>query len=653
MIIRYAPTAGPERILTADTDAVTVGRGSRGHPVELDLTPDMQVSHMHARISLQDGAFWLEDLNSRNGTWVNGVRIQEKTRLVETDRVQIGQTRIRLETETAPIQAVTAPTPIPAEALPEMTPTPLDLPAVPDPAAAPPSQSAEEDEFADISRDYADDPPGQLGLESQPAAQDPEPVAPAIESAIEIDAEEPAVEPAIAVDAEEPAVEPAIAVDAEEPASLDPDPERAEPDGILASVLNSGEHPSVLIMPASEERQGEALEATRGRLIAFYNLGAALGMAHDLDSIGETIVKHLVEAIPGAHRGALLLKDGRKLLLKAHVPGGDPGASLSLAMRAMETREGFIWKDGLPWASDPSESIILSGTRSAMYAPMVWGGDPLGVVCVDNIANPNAFDEDDLRLLMAMANHAAMFVKNHHLQTELRHEAALRSSLLRQFSPRIAERLLQERGRLRLGGERANPVTILVSDVRGFTATSAKLDPDDVVQLLNAMYALFTPIIFKYEGTVDKFVGDSLLAVFGSPEPDDHQCENAVRAALDMQNAMQKLGDVWRIRGMPIWETGIGIHTGEVVHGFIGSPERMEYTVIGDAVNRAARFCDGAGPGEVLISKAVYEHVYRLVQVSPKTVETKHPDVEPTLEAFAIRGLRENDPADRAAANPT
>ena len=621
MIIRYAAPAGPERVLTADTTTVTVGRGSRGHPVELDLTPDMQVSHLHARITWEDGAFWLEDLGSRNGTWVNGIQIREKIRLVESDRVQIGQTRLRLEAETVQVPAVTAPTPIPAAALPERTSTPQGLPAAPDPDADVLTRSASENELeasaAEVEAEAVD---GHVD-ESEAPSEAPE--------------EEPAGTRA-----------PDLVPDLD----LEDIGEEAEPDGILASRLNSGEHPSVLILPASDDRAAsDTLEATRRRLVAFYNLGAALGMANDLDSIGETIVKHLVEAIQGAHRGALLLKDGRKLLLKAHVPGGDPGTSLSLAMRAMEPREGFIWQDGQPWASDPSESIILSGTRSAMYAPMIWAGDPLGVVCVDNIANPNAFDEDDLRLLMAMANHAAMFVKNHNLQQELRHEAALRSSLLRQFSPRIAERLLQERGRLRLGGERANPVTILVSDVRGFTATSAKLDPDDVVQLLNAMYALFTPIIFKYEGTVDKFVGDSLLAVFGSPEPDDHQCENAVRAALDMQQAMQKLGDVWRIRGMPIWETGIGIHTGEVVHGFIGSPERMEYTVIGDAVNRAARFCDGAGPGEILISKAVYEHVYRLVQVTHKTVETKHPEVEPTLEAFAVRGLRENEPPSSAA----
>jgi adenylate cyclase len=537
--------------------------------VDLDLTPDMQVSHVHARITWEDDGFWIEDLGSRNGTWVNGAQIREKTRLMGTDRIQVGQTRIRLEGDPALLPAVSAITPSQAR---DAQPLSEFAPAV---VIPPREQTSGELQTDGLDR-------AESGLVDQP-------------------------------------------------------------DGIVASRIISGDHPSALILPASPEHQDEALEATRRRLIAFYNLGAALGGASNLDSMVTTIVKHLVEAIPGAHRGALLLRVGHKLLLKAHVPGGgDPGTSQSLATRAMENGEGFIWQDGLQEAPEPSESIIVSGTRSAMYAPMIWGGEALGVVCVDNISNSDAFDNDDLRLLMAMANHAAMFVKNQSLQQELRSEAALRSILLRQFSPRIAERLLQERGRLRLGGERASPVTILVSDVRGFTATSAQMDPDDVVQLLNAMYALFTPIIFKYEGTVDKFVGDSMLAVFGSPEPDEHQCENAVRAALDMQQAMQKLADIWRIRGMPVWETGIGIHTGEVVHGFIGSAERMEYTVIGDAVNRAARFCDGAGPGEVLISRTVYEHVYRLVHVSAKAVETKHPEVEPVLESFVVRGLRES-----------
>ena len=120
---------------------------------------------------------------------------------------------------------------------------------------------------------------------------------------------------------------------------------------------------------------------------------------------------------------------------------------------------------------------------------------------------------------------------------------------------------MRKRG-VRLGGERADPVTILTSDVRGFTALSAEMDPHDVVQMLNELFGVCIPIIFKYNGTVDKFVGDAILAVFGSPEPDDYQWANAVKAAMEMQKAIERLGEERRERGLAVCQVGIGIHTG-------------------------------------------------------------------------------------------
>jgi len=200
--------------------------------------------------------------------------------------------------------------------------------------------------------------------------------------------------------------------------------------------------------------------------------------------------------------------------------------------------------------------------------------------------------------------------------------------------------MIEKAARLQRGGERADPVTILISDVRRFTALSAKMEPDDAVRMLNEMFDAFVPIISEYDGVVDKFVGDSVLAVFGSPESDPHQWEKAVQAAIEMQHAMHMLGKGRKVRRLPAYQVGIGIHTGGVIHGFIGSTERVEFTVIGDTVNRAARYCDGADPEEILISKSVYEHVYRLVEVEPKTVKTKHPKTEGDLEGFLVKGLK-------------
>ena len=168
----------------------------------------------------------------------------------------------------------------------------------------------------------------------------------------------------------------------------------------------------------------------------------------------------------------------------------------------------------------------------------------------------------------------------------------MRANLLRQFSPQVAERLLRHRGCLRLGGERSE-VTVLCSDVRGFTNLTKDMDPDEVVEMLNAYFARLIPIIFAHNGTVDKYVGDAILAVFGSPEPDVQHHEKAVRAAVGMQAAMREVNTERTARGLTICGIGIGVHCGQVLHGFIGALERMEFTVLGDAVNRAARYCDG------------------------------------------------------------
>ncbi len=140
---------------------------------------------------------------------------------------------------------------------------------------------------------------------------------------------------------------------------------------------------------------------------------------------------------------------------------------------------------------------------------------------------------------------------------------------------------------------------------------------------------------------IDKFVGDAILAVYGSSNADEQQHLHAVQTAMEMQTAMQEVNARRAAQGKCTGEHGIGIHCGEVVHGLIGAKERMEFTVIGDAVNRASRYCDGAGKGEVLISPELHQWVFRNVEVEPTTIATKH---EGNLTAFRInriKGVRE------------
>jgi adenylate cyclase len=333
----------------------------------------------------------------------------------------------------------------------------------------------------------------------------------------------------------------------------------------------------------------------------------------------------------------LLKAPSSGLLLKAHLPPGDPSVSTTLAEHAMNCGGGFIWQRAEEASANPV-SVLANQIASGIYAPLTWRGETFGVICVDNCRGARQFTDDDLRIAVAVAQHVALAIANHRLREELQSNAALVERLLTNFSPAIHRRLLEKarRGRLKLGGEKSE-VTILSSDIRGFTAMTANMDAQDIVDMLNAYFSALVSAIFRHDGTVDKFVGDSILAVFGSPEPDADQHSKAIMAALAMQAAIDEVNEARRSRGLPVCEMGIGIHCGEVLHGFVGSDERMEFTVIGDAVNRTARYCDAAGPKQVLISPDMYQRVWKLVVATQTAINTKH---EGNLPAYLVEGLR-------------
>jgi adenylate cyclase len=356
----------------------------------------------------------------------------------------------------------------------------------------------------------------------------------------------------------------------------------------------------------------------------------------ELEDLLPTIVDRLVDLVSNAQSWALALRDpsSNELLLKAYRSQGDPHLSESLSRRAMTDRKAFIWNRAV--TNDVSGTIFQSAIMTGMYAPLLWQDETFGVICAETRSLEQTFNDEDLRIIVFMAQYAAMAVGSHRLQERLRQESVISAKLLRQFSPKVAERLLKHRGSLRLGGERSE-VTILNSDIRGFTKLSANMEPDDIVEMLNDYFAVLVPIVFAHQGTIDKFIGDAILAVFGSPELDAKQHEHAVRAAMEMQAAVEEVNVRRRSRGVPCAVPGIGIHCGEVVHGFVGTSDRMEFTVIGDAVNKTSRYCAGAGAGEVVISPEMHGRVWRLVQVEPTTIETRHED---NFAAYRVKSMK-------------
>nr|MBC8361227.1 FHA domain-containing protein [Candidatus Desulfatibia profunda] len=589
MIIHYSLPLKPPKRFETDSNSIIFGRKPYpGQHVDIDLVEDEYVSRLHAGLTCKTGEYWIEDLGSVNGTWVNGVEIKAKTRLTPGDKVQIGWTMIDVRMQPAPSLSVSVSVPDPAPDFPAVVREPAEpMASTPDPGAAPESPSALIE---------------QLERQRPISAADPVP---------SFFQKEPI-----------PATE-----------------------GTIVDLTQVSARPYAI---SAQGTADEMLAQSWRQLAVFNDLCQMLSAAETLDALVQILVEHLRQAIPNAQRGAVLLPDQRgELLLKAHWPPGDHSVSMTWIKRAYDRREPFIWSAAAESTAgnDTPQSAVYYRVRSAMYVPLMLGGQSLGVMYVDNYLTHEAFFGTDLELMRAIANQVAMFVRDHVLRKDLKRKEKLQSQLSRQFSPKIAERIFANGSRLQIGGERMDPVTILVSDVRNFTVLSARMEPDEVVRMLNEMFDAFVPIIFEHDGVVDKYIGDSVLAVFGSPEKDDRQCEKAVRAALEMQHAVHKLQEGRQVRRRPVFDVGISIHTGEVIHGFIGSAERMEYTVIGDTVNRASRYCDGAGAGEVVISKTVYERIYHLVNVQPKVIRTKHPEVEPDLEAFVVKGLKKGTPS--------
>jgi adenylate cyclase len=377
-------------------------------------------------------------------------------------------------------------------------------------------------------------------------------------------------------------------------------------------------------------------DQTAKRLAMLYDLPLQFAAEPDLRKLYMLILARVIELIPGAKRGALLVLEPHsgKMAVRASVPEDNPPISRTLIHRAADEQQGFIWGDELS-EGGMAMSIVNLQIRTGMYVPLVWKGQTLGVLCVDTPKKRAVFHPADLQFMISVAHYAASAVANQLLQDHIESNNRTLQHLLANFSPKLRTKLLQKsrEGRLQPGGEKS-VVTILMSDLRGFTRTSALLDSEVVVAMLNDYFSVLGDLIFQHDGTIDKFIGDAILAVFGSPEPDENHALKAVRAAMAMQKAIAQINARRRAEGLPCCELGIGVHTGEVLHGFIGAKERLEYTVIGDTVNKASRYCSGAGPGEIVLGPKTFAAVDGTIATEIRTIPTKH---EGDMEVWLVR----------------
>jgi adenylate cyclase len=394
--------------------------------------------------------------------------------------------------------------------------------------------------------------------------------------------------------------------------------------GEWPSTLNNimRDRPQQPVLPRSSDTHSNELTDLAGRvkklerenylLTVLYEAGKALNSKLALEHICEQVIS-LACLIEGVERGFVMLFDERGEVAKqTEVRYRDPASAESrpqiiLSSRVLELirseRQPILIDDV---SSDErfsgSESLKISGLRSAMCAPLVGKEQLFGVLYVDNLEKASAFTQDELNVFALIAAQAGAAVDNVMAHAKIAQQSLQRSALERFLSPEVVEMVVANPD-IRLGGVNQE-VTVMFADIRGFTTMSETMEPGRVVEILNEYFTRVTDVIFDNGGTLDKYIGDAVMAVFGAPISKGNDAAAAVNSAMQIQRLLIELNRDAAAREWPDLRVGIGINTGNAIAGNIGSPRRLDYTVVGDAVNTAQRLMTNAAGGQILISES-------------------------------------------------
>jgi len=354
------------------------------------------------------------------------------------------------------------------------------------------------------------------------------------------------------------------------------------------------------------------LERENYLLTVLYEAGKALSSKLALEHICEQVIS-LACLIEGVERGFVMLFDERgEVARQTEVRYRDPASASSRPQIILSTRVlELIRKERQPILIDDvsaderfsgSESLKISGLRSAMCAPLVGKDQLFGVLYVDNLEKASAFTQDELNVFALVAAQAGAAVDNAMAHEKIAQQSLQRSALERFLSPEVVEMVVANPD-IRLGGVNQE-VTVMFADIRGFTTMSETMEPGRVVEILNEYFTRVTDVIFDNGGTLDKYIGDAVMAVFGAPISKGNDAAAAVNSAIQIQRLLIELNRDAAAREWPELRVGIGINTGNAIAGNIGSPRRLDYTVVGDAVNTAQRLMSNAAGGQILISES-------------------------------------------------
>ncbi len=427
-----------------------------------------------------------------------------------------------------------------------------------------------------------------------------------------------------------------------------PRPVLQQPAPHLVSVDNSARAIGVQVAAHSKEflpfdeavRDTASLRLDYERLRITWELLREIGLERDIDRLLEKILIALFRFV-AADRGVILLREADGSL-KPHAHRRRDGAttpinvSSTILTHVVNERAGVLTHDASSdFAGSGGKSMYLNRISSAIVVPLLHAKEVIGALWLDS-QTLASFKPKDLELITAVGNQVAMLISNTMLGLKVEKEIMTRERFSRLLSPNVAEQVISGKLDIKKGGTRVPLSTVFNSDLRGFTRMSEATTPEKMVELLNEYFELMVETIFKYEGTLDKFMGDGIMAFWGAPAVQADDAIRCVECALEQMNVLGELNDRREQLGEPPLAMGIGIHTGSLISGYVGSSKSLSYTVIGDTVNVSARLCGIAAGGQILISEATASQLdgrFRLVPLPDATLKGK----EKPLKIFGVR----------------
>jgi adenylate cyclase len=565
------------------------------HPNNTIQLLDKIVSKEHCILEQRDGRFVLRDLGSLNGTYVNGERVRGETVLKHGDEIALGSTRARYDDGSG---IALPPPPVGPGAVQhsggsggtaawhgQAAPGPHSPPVMPSAKAAMPTS-----------------PQPQSSAPSMPYPPAPPPMP----------------HPSTPMAPGRPPSFGGTRVDV-----LD----AARAIGTQIAAQTKGFLPFDAV---GHDPQQVRLDYERLRIT--WELTRDIGLERELDRLLDKILLALFK-FTKADRGVILLRedDGTLHPRAARRRDGTEAPiqiSSTILNHVVKERAGVLTHDAsMDFAASKGKSMILNRISSAMVVPLLHENEKevLGVLWLDSESLAQ-FQPKDLEVITSVASQAAMFIENTILAKKVEQQIVLRDRFARLVAPNVAEQMMSGKLEVKKGGQLIQELSVFNSDIRGFTQMSEGTDAELIVEMLNEYFEPMVETLFKYEGTLDKFMGDGIMAFWGAPLAHRDDAVRCVQCAIDQMEVLGRFNRQRMGEGKPPLAVGIGIHTGPGVVGYVGSSKALSYTVVGDTANTSARLCATAAAGQIVVSEATVSRLanrFDFEEIEPRSLKGK------------------------------